>query len=613
MNPARASIRAATSKAIVLLLPVLIANTVLGDLHYQSLKSFDGSSAGNPNSALVAVSDGKLYGTTALGGISNSGTVFSLSKDGSNLTILRSFGTDSDGVYPMGVIEGKNDGVLYGTTEFGGTNLNGTVFRMSKDGNGYRIIHAFGGPSEDGRFPFAGVIEGSDGALYGTTYGGGPSSVGTVFKLNKDGTGYRVLLNFNYQNGANPVAGLLLGSDSLLYGTTYMGGFSGFGTVFTLNQDGTGFAVLLHNFTGIGSPPQDGHYPNAAPLEGSDGFLYGTTRSGGTNFQGTIYKMSKDGNSYTLLHSFSSSRQGDGSEPAAALVEGTDGALYGTTTLGNILNFGTVFKIDKDGTGYELVYAFTGNYLFSDGANPFTALTLAENGSLYGTTYSGGASNAGTVFRLVTNRPPTITCPLPATMGGAGPAPPLFARVDDADGDPVTIVWSLNGTPVQTDQFAGYPGPPPHLPYPLVAYHGPRPLGTNLLEVTVTDSATNSASCSTTFTVLSSPPSLSSLSAEPSVLWPPNHKFVDVQVRAVATGFGGSATWKIISVSGDDGSSASDWQITGDHTLKLRAERSGKDDGRTYTITVQTTGSSGNLSVLSTVTVSVPHSPGKGK
>ena len=145
-----------------MLLAVLIANTVSAALHYQSLRSFDGVSAGNPNSALVAASDGRLYGTTAYGGTSNSGTVFSLSKNGSNLAILRNFGTDSDGVYPMGVIEGKSDGVLYGTTQFGGTNLNGTVFRVNKDGTGYRIIHTFGGPSEDGRFPFAGVIEGAE-------------------------------------------------------------------------------------------------------------------------------------------------------------------------------------------------------------------------------------------------------------------------------------------------------------------------------------------------------------------------------------------------------------------------------------------------------------------
>src|SRR5262249_52444579 len=164
-----------------------------------------------------------------------------------------------------------------------------------------------------------GVIEGTDGALYGTTYDGGTSSSGTVFKLNKDGTGYRVLLNFDGQNGANPVAGLISGSNSVLYGTTYIGGFLGVEPRFSLSQDGTGFAFLLHNFTGTGSPPQDGYYPKAAPVEASDGFLYGTTLSGGTNSEGMIYKMSKDGNSYAFLHSFSIPRQGDGSAPAAAL------------------------------------------------------------------------------------------------------------------------------------------------------------------------------------------------------------------------------------------------------------------------------------------------------
>jgi len=135
-----------------------------------------------------------------------------------------------------------------------------------------------------------------------------------------------------------------------------------------------------------------------------------------------------------------------------------------------------------------------------------------------------------------------------------------------------------------------------------------------------TDSATNTASCSSTITVVdTTPPVISNVSASPDVLWPPNHKMVDVTVHATATDTCGPATWKIISVSsnevgkGKGSKSSSAWKITGDHTVNLRAERDGKGSGRVYTITVQAKDVSGNLSTPATVTVTVPHDQGKGK
>jgi uncharacterized delta-60 repeat protein len=210
------------------------------------------------------------------------------------------------------------------------------------------------------------------------------------------------------------------------------------------------------------------------------------------------------------------------------------------------------------------------------------------------------------------NSPPSVTCPGPSIVECAGLVPPPIAIVDDADCDPLRVVWSLNGIRAYTNDLAGCPGPPPHLPYPLVPYLGPPlPLGSNLLEITVTDTASNSASCSTTISVQdSTPPELSEISADPDVLWPPNHKWVDVRVRALASDTCGSASWKIIGVTSSehDDSSALDWQITGEHTLRLLAERSGEGNGRIYTITIQATDSSGNLSDPAEVRVRVPHS-----
>src|SRR5205085_936033 len=134
--------------------------------------------------------DGALYGTTQSGGSNGLGTVFKLNKDGSGYMVLHGFpSNDADGWYPVGALVQEDDGALYGTTERGGTEDAGTLFKLNTDGSGYSIIYDFGSTADDGLHP-QGLATGSDGALYGTTYSGGSSNLGTVFRLNKDGTGY---------------------------------------------------------------------------------------------------------------------------------------------------------------------------------------------------------------------------------------------------------------------------------------------------------------------------------------------------------------------------------------------------------------------------------------
>jgi hypothetical protein len=223
---------------------------------------------------------------------------------------------------------------------------------------------------------------------------------------------------------------------------------------------------------------------------------------------------------------------------------------------------------------------------------------------------------AGLVFALSAStlhaQEPFITCPGDATAE-CGASSTVTVVVGDTNGVDVTVVWSLNGLAVQTNQVPGTTSPAGTS----VSFSDVLPLGTNDIDVSVTDLGTNTVSCSTTVTVVdTTPPVIESVSADPSVLWPPNHKMTTIHVQAVVTDDCGPTTWKIISVTSNEavnahgsGHTSPDWLITGDHTVKVRAERAGPGHGRVYTITIQATDLSGNTSQAS-VTVTVPHDQG---
>jgi len=219
----RRGLRSAAAVALASLLFAGLA-PACGQFQYQRLKSFGflEVSSGNYPSELIEASDGKLYGTTHGGGTNNAGTVFKLSRDGSGYTVLHTFSrTGSDGTNPgtgwdssAGLVEGS-DGMLYGTTlSGGGPNDAGTVFKLNKDGGGYTVLHRFTGPEGDGLEPSA-LMVGSDGALYGTTKAwGGINGAGAVFKLLSDGTGFQVLHRFAFVEGTG-YAPLVEGSDGV--------------------------------------------------------------------------------------------------------------------------------------------------------------------------------------------------------------------------------------------------------------------------------------------------------------------------------------------------------------------------------------------------------------
>src|SRR2546421_2873828 len=260
---------------------------------------------------------------------------------------VRSFGfPEGMGDSPAGgVIEGS-DHKLYGTTVEGGANGNyGVVYSLPRDGTGYTVLHHFLGAPSDGVQSVAAMAEGVDGMLYGTTSGGGAANGGAVFKLNRDGSGYRVLHNFGIgaDDGQNLHAGILIGSDGMLYGATRMGGSFGAGTLFKLNSDGSGYSVFYHF---LGST--DGAQPRGTLLEIGNR-LCGTTSAGGDSARGTLFAVQRDGADFVVLHTFRGSPD-DGFDAWDGLLRGTDGALYGTTRQGGSAAQGVIFKVNPDGS-----------------------------------------------------------------------------------------------------------------------------------------------------------------------------------------------------------------------------------------------------------------------
>jgi len=348
-----------------------------------TLKNFTGLDGAYPSSTLKLSSDGTFYGTTVFGGsntnecvvagtssYSGCGTLFTLSSSKAFASIY-SFGPygSSLGVSPIAALMGASDGSWYGANEVGGPiNCGGSVGSISQPACGtlYTVgtsgslssIHTFTGG--DGAYPGSALLQKADGNIYGVTLGGGKLSCssyatpgcGTVFKL-ASGNPVQILHSFAVQDGAAPDARLIVGSDGLMYGTTLFGGstacsggapWQGCGTVFKIDSSGNFYP--LHSFSG-----PDGAYP-AGLIQGSDGYFYGSTESGGDTSCsgrygpgcGNVFRMDSNGN-ITVLHSFAG--LSDGSWPESALVQAADGSLYGTAAYGGVNDDGVIYRISN--------------------------------------------------------------------------------------------------------------------------------------------------------------------------------------------------------------------------------------------------------------------------
>lgn len=344
---------------------------------------------GGANPLRLTLANGLLFGSTAFGGTNGNGTVFTFDTNSSVLTTIYNFtGANNSGSEPNNVLAGGNK--IYGTTLVGGTNSYGMVYAVGTNGSGFVSLYSFDG-YPDGENPRSGLVM-SGGVLYGTTYlggtGTGASGVGTVFKINIDGTGYATLHSFtNTPDGAEPQSEPVLGGNTL-YGTTTGGGTNGKGTIFAINTNGTGYTVL-YSFTNTPGPI----YPIGG-LVLSAGVLYGTGSGGGNNANGAIFAINTDGSGFRVLHSFSGST--DGTTPKATLTL-TGSYLYGTTVSGGSGSGGTIFLINTNGAGFAVLGSFTNNA--ASGSDLLGGVIQAGNG-MWGTAYQGGISNVGTLFLL---------------------------------------------------------------------------------------------------------------------------------------------------------------------------------------------------------------------
>lgn len=251
----------------------------------------------------------------------------------------------------------------------------------------FTLLYSFRGGF--GEYPLAAVIVDSRGNTYGTTSEGGAHGLGTVFKVTASGS-ETVLHSFKggRSDGNFPIAALVRDAAGNLYGTTAEGGTAGYGTVFKVGENGD--ETLLHSF---GESEKDGKYPAAGLLLGPKGNLYGTTQEGGASGYGTIFEVDENSNE-TVLHSFAGYPR-DGQYPVAGLIQDAEGNLYGTTEIGGTFNDGTVFKLDKE-RNETVLFSFTG---MAGGSYPFGGVVRDSTGNLYGTT-AYGSNEFGVVFKL---------------------------------------------------------------------------------------------------------------------------------------------------------------------------------------------------------------------
>jgi uncharacterized repeat protein (TIGR03803 family) len=412
-----------------------------------------------PASKLVLAVDGNFYGTTLHGGACGAGSIFRMTRAGS-LSNLFSFpaATNSSGevnydLRPNDLVQGIN-GNFYGSTQYGGSNFNGTIFEISPSGS-FAILHTFAAEavnssgyatSPDGATPAGALVQGNDGNFYGTTQYGGANDTGTIFRFTPDGA-FTSLYSFGAldagaftTNGAVPNP-LLLGSDGVFYGTTQQGGSLDSGVFFSFTTDGVFTQVFSFSDGNTAINPAT---PNSTLVQGADGNFYGTSAFGGSQGGGSIFEIT-NASGVNVFYSFPLIDGGI----SATLTPGMDGNFYGTIEA-NVLNGeGSIFRVTPQ--GYFGAYSFGPLNTNSDnagGANPCAALTADSAGNLFGTCAAGGTNGSGVIFQIfspdfippyyiITNLTPALTALVGSTLTFSFEAQGLA---------PLSYQWERNGT-----------------------------------------------------------------------------------------------------------------------------------------------------------------------
>lgn len=416
----------------VLVSCLLLVSVVQAAPHASTLYNFKGTIDGQFPiwyGRLAVDGKGNLYGTTVGGGdplcFNICGTVFLLSRDQQGnwekLTLYNFVGGTMDGAQPNAGLVFDSRGNLYGTTVQGGAQNCGTVFQLSPNQHGSwdeAVLHTFSG--SDGCYPVASVIVDPAGSLYGTTTEGGANSFGVVFELsNNSGVWTETVLHSfggDIIDGQKPYSNLAVDKNGNLFGTTPDGGTYNFGTVFEMkhNSDGSWSESAIYSFPGAGK----GEYPFSGVTIDEAGHLYGTTSYGGTGTGcspgscGEVYRLTHAHNRWTenVLYSFKGGNDGNFPVAGVAIV---GGKIYGTTPFGGrgacllngISGCGTIYSLEySNGVWTETVLELNGR----NGASPQAGLTVSKQGTIFGTTFYGGAGSCngnlpgcGTIFQLL--------------------------------------------------------------------------------------------------------------------------------------------------------------------------------------------------------------------
>lgn len=348
------------------------------DAQYKVLHYFKGSDGDWPIGSMIRYNN-ILFGVTASGGVNGAGEIFSMNTDGSDFKVIYSFnGVDGSGWGASLVLA---DTKIYGTMGSGWYN-GGSIFSVKSDGSNFQILHTFS--NVEGKCSNKLIVNGNQ--IIGKTAEGGTNNFGAIFSLRTDGSDFHALYNFTDSVRSSGELTLLIGNTlyGMSYGTSYADGPNDYGSIFSINTDGTNFTVL-HHFTG-----SDGAYP-VGDLIVNGSSLYGITTKGGANNHGEIFSLNLDGANFRIIHNFGNA---DGSYPQSSLLL-MGSKFYGTTSSDGVFGMGTIFSIGMDGSNLAVLH----NFIVDNGKIPQT-LIAGNSSELFGVASFGGNYDHGTIFSL---------------------------------------------------------------------------------------------------------------------------------------------------------------------------------------------------------------------